>query len=75
MPPKKQIVQEKVLLGRPGNNLKSGIVCELGPHPFFFFFPFFFHTAQSTFYLPKNYLNPLAPFPHNLFSSFLLNHD
>ncbi|KGO74144.1 Conserved hypothetical protein CHP00092 [Penicillium italicum] len=26
MPPKKQIVQEKVLLGRPGNNLKSGIV-------------------------------------------------
>ncbi|KAL4888086.1 P-loop containing nucleoside triphosphate hydrolase protein [Aspergillus ambiguus] len=26
MPPKKQVVQEKVLLGRPGNNLKSGIV-------------------------------------------------
>lgn len=28
MPPKKAVVQEKVLLGRPGNNLKSGIVCE-----------------------------------------------
>ena len=28
MPPKKAPVQEKVLLGRPGNNLKSGIVCE-----------------------------------------------
>ncbi|OGE48419.1 hypothetical protein PENARI_c029G06961 [Penicillium arizonense] len=26
MPPKKQQVQEKVYLGRPGNNLKSGIV-------------------------------------------------
>jgi hypothetical protein len=26
MGPKKQVVQEKVLLGRPGNNLKSGIV-------------------------------------------------
>ncbi|KAI9737309.1 MAG: Obg-like ATPase [Claussenomyces sp. TS43310] len=26
MPPKKVAVQEKVLLGRPGNNLKSGIV-------------------------------------------------
>ncbi|KAL4976735.1 P-loop containing nucleoside triphosphate hydrolase protein [Aspergillus desertorum] len=26
MPPKKASVQEKVLLGRPGNNLKSGIV-------------------------------------------------
>ncbi|OOG01108.1 hypothetical protein ASPCADRAFT_393088 [Aspergillus carbonarius ITEM 5010] len=26
MPPKKAVVQEKVLLGRPGNNLKSGIV-------------------------------------------------
>ncbi|KAL2872116.1 P-loop containing nucleoside triphosphate hydrolase protein [Aspergillus lucknowensis] len=26
MPPKKSVVQEKVLLGRPGNNLKSGIV-------------------------------------------------
>lgn len=59
MPPKKQVVQEKVLLGRPGNNLKSGIVCELGPHPFFFF-PFF----HSTVHFPtpeKNYLNPLAP--------------
>lgn len=27
MPPKKQVKEEKVLLGRPGNNLKSGIVC------------------------------------------------
>ncbi|EME48996.1 hypothetical protein DOTSEDRAFT_162960 [Dothistroma septosporum NZE10] len=27
MPPKKEVKQEKVLLGRPGNNLKSGIVC------------------------------------------------
>ncbi|KAH6619593.1 P-loop containing nucleoside triphosphate hydrolase protein [Chaetomium sp. MPI-SDFR-AT-0129] len=26
MPPKKQAVEEKILLGRPGNNLKSGIV-------------------------------------------------
>ena len=26
MPPKKAAVEEKVLLGRPGNNLKSGIV-------------------------------------------------
>ena len=26
MPPKKQVKEEKVLLGRPGNNLKSGIV-------------------------------------------------
>ncbi|CEN62282.1 Putative GTP-binding protein [Aspergillus calidoustus] len=26
MPPKKAVVQEKILLGRPGNNLKSGIV-------------------------------------------------
>lgn len=27
MPPKKAAVEEKVLLGRPGNSLKSGIVC------------------------------------------------
>ena len=27
MPPKKQQKEEKILLGRPGNNLKSGIVC------------------------------------------------
>jgi len=26
MPPKKQVKEEKVMLGRPGNNLKSGIV-------------------------------------------------
>lgn len=26
MPPKKGAAEEKVLLGRPGNNLKSGIV-------------------------------------------------
>ncbi|KAG7006632.1 Obg-like ATpase 1 [Physcia stellaris] len=26
MPPKKQVKEEKILLGRPGNNLKSGIV-------------------------------------------------
>jgi obg-like ATPase 1 len=31
MPPKKEVKQEKVLLGRPGNNLKSGIVCEKPP--------------------------------------------
>jgi len=28
MPPKKQVKEEKILLGRPGNSLKSGIVCE-----------------------------------------------
>lgn len=28
MAPKKEAVVEKVLLGRPGNSLKSGIVCE-----------------------------------------------
>jgi hypothetical protein len=51
MPPKKAQVQEKVLLGRPGNNLKSGIVCEQRPHPLFFlpWWFFFFRTAQSTF--------------------------
>jgi hypothetical protein len=26
MPPKKEVKQEKILLGRPGNSLKSGIV-------------------------------------------------
>jgi len=30
MPPKKAAKEEKILLGRPGNNLKSGIVrCSL----------------------------------------------
>jgi hypothetical protein len=28
MPPKKAVKEEKVLLGRPGNSLKSGIVSE-----------------------------------------------
>jgi hypothetical protein len=28
MPPKKAVKEEKVLLGRPGNNLKAGIVRE-----------------------------------------------
>ncbi len=27
MPPKKAAKEEKILLGRPGNSLKSGIVC------------------------------------------------
>ena len=27
MPPKKKVVEEKIPLGRPGNSLKSGIVC------------------------------------------------
>jgi hypothetical protein len=27
MPPKKAVKEEKILLGRPGNSLKSGIVC------------------------------------------------
>jgi hypothetical protein len=30
MAPKKGVVEEKILLGRPGNNLKSGIVGCLG---------------------------------------------
>jgi obg-like ATPase 1 len=29
MPPKKAVKEEKILLGRPGNSLKSGIVCLL----------------------------------------------
>ncbi len=32
MAPKKQVVEEKILLGRPGNSLKSGIVGCLGRH-------------------------------------------
>src|ERR1700744_1376243 len=31
MPPKKVAEEKKVLLGRPGNNLKSGIVCRQSP--------------------------------------------
>ena len=59
MPPKKAQVQEKVLLGRPGNNLKSGIVCEQCPHPFFFL------LSHSTvhFLIPHNLFKPtLSPF-------------
>ena len=38
MPPKKQVEEKKILLGRPGNSLKSGIVCRTPrlaplPHP------------------------------------------
>ena len=43
MAPKKQVKEEKILLGRPGNNLKSGIVCaNFLPHPkhSVFFVPF-----------------------------------
>lgn len=35
MGPKKAVKEEKVLLGRPGNNLKSGIVCETCRTKFF----------------------------------------
>ncbi|KAF2722732.1 hypothetical protein K431DRAFT_244234 [Polychaeton citri CBS 116435] len=37
MPPKKEVKQEKLLLGRPGNNLKSGIVglANVGKSTFF----------------------------------------
>jgi len=31
MPPKKQVKEEKLPLGRPGNNLKTGIVSESPP--------------------------------------------
>lgn len=37
MPPKKEVKQEKILLGRPGNSLKSGIVCEDLPTPLLFY--------------------------------------
>jgi hypothetical protein len=37
MPPKKQVVEEKILLGRPGNNLKSGIVGCIGGRRLFSF--------------------------------------
>lgn len=30
MPPKKKEEEKKILLGRPGNNLKSGIVSGVG---------------------------------------------
>ena len=33
MPPKKAVKEDKILLGRPGNNLKSGIVCRGTSHP------------------------------------------
>jgi len=29
MPPKKAVKEEKLPLGRPGNSLKSGIVCTM----------------------------------------------
>ena len=32
MPPKKKEEEKKVLLGRPGNSLKSGIVRMIPPH-------------------------------------------
>ena len=32
MPPKKGVKEEKILLGRPGNNLKSGIVRAISLH-------------------------------------------
>lgn len=32
MPPKKKEEEKKVLLGRPGNSLKSGIVRMIRPH-------------------------------------------
>lgn len=32
MPPKKKEEEKKVLLGRPGNSLKSGIVCRSIPY-------------------------------------------
>ncbi|GMG56054.1 unnamed protein product [Ambrosiozyma monospora] len=37
MPPKKQVEEKKILLGRPGNNLKSGIVglANVGKSTFF----------------------------------------
>lgn len=33
MPPKKQVEEKKILLGRPGNNLKSGIVSKIFSFP------------------------------------------
>lgn len=33
MPPKKAVEEKKVLLGRPGNSLKSGIVCRDNLYP------------------------------------------
>ena len=66
MPPKKAPVQEKVLLGRPGNNLKSGIVCELCPHRLVFFLK----TLPTSPFLPSfSFL-----FFFFFFSSFLLSY-
>lgn len=75
--PKKQQVQERIPLGRPGNNLKSGIVCERGPHPFFpFFFPH--STVHYSNFAGKNLLKPpFPPFHPRFFSLFfpLLHSD
>jgi len=57
MPPKKAQVQEKVLLGRPGNNLKSGIVCEQCPHPFCVIFS---HSTVH-FLIPHKLFKPSCP--------------
>lgn len=54
------------MLGRPGNNLKSGIVCELGPPPpvlvfsgpaFFFFSSSPYINGSSFLFSPFFFLN------------------
>lgn len=47
MPPKKKEEEKKVLLGRPGNSLKSGIVRTIQPH-----------TSPSA--LPLNFFHPVG---------------
>ena len=83
MPPKKAPVQEKVLLGRPGNNLKSGIVCELCPHRLVFFLktlptsPFLLSFSFLFFFfflLSFSHINIAFPISFFLFSSFLSLH-
>lgn len=59
------------MLGRPGNNLKSGIVCELCPHRLVFFFS----HPTSPFFFSLSPINTTFPFFLFFFSfSSFINH-
>ena len=67
MAPKKAApAQEKVMLGRPGNNLKSGIVCELGPPTG----PSFLRSSLNFFFSSSPYINGSFFFFLSLFLLF-----
>lgn len=76
MPPKKAPQEKKVLLGRPSNNLKIGIVGTFPSHGFSFFIQSYCHPLGLPNVGKSSFFNTLSQTgrQHSFFSLYTYNH-